>query len=121
MLNMGSVVGFFVGNLDLRLLLPLLHADSELQALSAFVSCCPHRTAHRRACGQTSISTTKPPLRHELHEIYARARSGVVYGRLYVSPPFSPCPGALTLPFPSVSVGLRHTFGTFYSTDPIII
>ncbi|KAJ7692910.1 hypothetical protein B0H17DRAFT_933613 [Mycena rosella] len=38
MLGLGSVVGFFVGNLPLKTLLPFLNADSELQALAPLVS-----------------------------------------------------------------------------------
>ncbi|KAJ6617092.1 hypothetical protein B0H10DRAFT_1878615, partial [Mycena sp. CBHHK59/15] len=38
MLGIGSVVGFFVGNLPLPTLLPFLQADSELQALAVLVS-----------------------------------------------------------------------------------
>ncbi|KAJ7080927.1 MFS general substrate transporter [Mycena belliarum] len=38
MLGAGSVVGFFVGNLPLRALLPFLRASSELEALAPLVS-----------------------------------------------------------------------------------
>ncbi|KAJ7623532.1 sucrose transporter [Roridomyces roridus] len=38
MLGVGSVVGFFVGNLPLTTLLPFLHATSELEALAPLVS-----------------------------------------------------------------------------------
>ncbi|KAF7366291.1 MFS general substrate transporter [Mycena sanguinolenta] len=81
MQNIGSVVGFFVGNLDLRTLLPFLHADSELQALSVLVSllllACHGLTAAfvRERVLLKTLGTPKPSLRHELREIYTHARA----------------------------------------------
>ncbi|KAJ7841906.1 hypothetical protein B0H14DRAFT_2512113 [Mycena olivaceomarginata] len=80
MLGGGSVVGFFIGNLPLRTLLPFLHADSELQALSVLVSAlllgCHAFTAalvkERVLLGGVG---TSPSLRHELREIYTHARA----------------------------------------------
>ncbi|KAJ7794580.1 hypothetical protein B0H14DRAFT_3496867 [Mycena olivaceomarginata] len=80
MLGGGSVVGFFIGNLPLRTLLPFLHADSELQALSVLVSAlllgCHAFTAalvkERVLLGGVG---TSPSLRHKLREIYTHARA----------------------------------------------
>ncbi|KAF8202097.1 major facilitator superfamily domain-containing protein [Mycena galopus ATCC 62051] len=80
MLGFGSVVGFFIGNLPLRTMLPFLQAESELQALSVLVSVlllvCHGLTAalvSERVLLKSAGART-PSLRHELREIYTHAR-----------------------------------------------
>ncbi|KAJ7179781.1 MFS general substrate transporter [Mycena filopes] len=81
MLGFGSVVGFFVGNLPLRTLLPFLHADSELQALSVLVSivllACHALTAAlvRERVLLAVVGAPHPSLKHELREIITHARA----------------------------------------------
>ncbi|KAK7059712.1 MFS general substrate transporter [Favolaschia claudopus] len=81
MLGFGSVVGFFVGNLPLRTLLPFLNADSELQALSVLVSTlligCHLVTAAlvRERVLLKTAGSRGPSLKHELKDIYTNART----------------------------------------------
>ncbi|KAJ7604819.1 MFS general substrate transporter [Mycena polygramma] len=81
MLGVGSVVGFFVGNLPLVTLLPFLQAESELQALSVIVSfllLASHgltaALVRERVLLKTA-GTPKPSLRHEMREIWTHARA----------------------------------------------
>ncbi|KAJ7841911.1 major facilitator superfamily domain-containing protein [Mycena olivaceomarginata] len=78
MLGGGSVVGFFIGNLPLRTLLPFLRADSELQALSVLVSSlllgC-HAFTAALVKERVLLGGVGPSLRHELREIYTHARA----------------------------------------------
>ncbi|KAJ7120250.1 hypothetical protein C8R44DRAFT_877688 [Mycena epipterygia] len=79
MLGFGSVVGFFVGNLPLRSLLPFLQADSELQALSVLVSVLllafhgiTAALVRERVLLKT-IGTPRPSITHEIREIWIHA------------------------------------------------
>ncbi|KAF7342251.1 MFS general substrate transporter [Mycena venus] len=81
MLGGGSVVGFFVGNLPLRTLLPFLNADSELQALSVLVSglllLCHGITAAlvRERVLLKVVGARGLSLKREIREIYTHARA----------------------------------------------
>ncbi|KAF7311285.1 MFS general substrate transporter [Mycena kentingensis (nom. inval.)] len=81
MLGVGSVLGFFIGNLPLQTLLPFLHADSELQALSAIVSfvmlafhllttCMVRERVLLKSAG-----LPRPSLRNEFREIIRNIRT----------------------------------------------
>ncbi|KAJ6597801.1 MFS general substrate transporter [Mycena vulgaris] len=81
MLGLGSVVGFFIGNLPLRTLLPFLQADSELQALAALVSvlllACHALTAAlvRERVLLAVPNAPRASLTRELRDIYTHARA----------------------------------------------
>ncbi|KAJ7468265.1 hypothetical protein B0H11DRAFT_46067 [Mycena galericulata] len=88
MLGVGSVVGFFIGNLPLTTLLPFLRASSELEALSALVSLLLLATHAWTACfvrervllpdphaaRRASADGSGNALTRELRAIYANAR-----------------------------------------------
>ncbi|KAJ6469201.1 MFS general substrate transporter [Mycena vitilis] len=81
MLGVGSVVGFFVGNLPLVTLLPFLRAESELQALSVIVSfllLASHGLTAALVRERVLLKTAgapRPSLRHEVREIWTHARA----------------------------------------------
>ncbi|KAJ6562313.1 major facilitator superfamily domain-containing protein [Mycena capillaripes] len=80
MLGFGSVVGFFIGYLPLRTLLPFLQAESELQALSVLVSVvllvCHGLTAMltRERVLLKTAGTRRPSLKQEIREIWTHMR-----------------------------------------------
>ncbi|KAJ7190222.1 MFS general substrate transporter [Mycena pura] len=98
MLGFGSVVGFFVGNLPLRIMLPFLQAESELQALSVLVSVIllafhilTASLVRERVLLKTAMMP-RPSLINEFREIWAQARTlpriirQIVRPQVYLSP-----------------------------------
>nr|GAT45812.1 MFS general substrate transporter [Mycena chlorophos] len=81
MLGIGSVLGFFTGNLPLRTMLPFLEAESELQALSVIVSFILLALHLLTACMVRervllkSANIPRPSLKNEFREIYKNART----------------------------------------------
>ncbi|KAF7322326.1 MFS general substrate transporter [Mycena chlorophos] len=81
MLGIGSVLGFFTGNLPLRSMLPFLQAESELQALSTIVSFILLALHLLTACMVRervllkSANIPRPSLKNEFREIYKNART----------------------------------------------
>ncbi|KAJ7172933.1 MFS general substrate transporter [Mycena crocata] len=81
MLGFGSVVGFFIGNLPLTTLLPFLHAESELQALSVLVSIvllASHGLTAALVRERVLLENVGAPrlsLAHELRVIWTNART----------------------------------------------